>query len=106
MSSFYALHAHSSLSSLCDCSAAAAADKQRGAKDGVELAQTETGALISDRLTGCVDRAVAQGEEKRRNWGTSCLKTGGKRTREDGRINRAITVETEVIQSRGKEKGG
>lgn len=30
-----------------------------------KLAERETGALISDRLTGCVERAVVQEEEKR-----------------------------------------
>lgn len=54
-----------------------------------ELAQRETGALISDGLTGCVDGAVAQEEEEKRcNGGTSCLKTGAKqrsKTRETAR---------------------
>lgn len=44
-----------------------------------KLAQRETGALISDGLTGCVDRAVAQEEEeKKSNGGTSCLKSRAK----------------------------
>ncbi|KAM7371674.1 hypothetical protein PAMP_008890 [Pampus punctatissimus] len=44
-----------------------------------KLAQRETGALISDRLTGCVDKAVAQEEEKKRcNGRTSCLNTRSK----------------------------
>ena len=48
-------------------SAAAAADKQRGGEGRRELARRETGALISDGLTGCVDRAVSQEEEERCN---------------------------------------
>lgn len=71
-----------------------------------ELAQRETGALIRNRLTGCVERAAVQEEHKRRNGGTSWLKTTEKREREGGRINRAITEEREVIQSGEKEKAG
>lgn len=68
--------------------------------------QRETGALISDGLAGCTDRAEVQEELKRRDGGESCLKTGGKCVREGGGINRAITEGREVIQSREKEKAG
>lgn len=36
-----------------------------------ELTRRETGALIRNRLTGCVERAAVQEEHKRRNGGTS-----------------------------------
>ncbi|CAB1450759.1 unnamed protein product [Pleuronectes platessa] len=90
-------------------SATAAADKRRGcAKDG---AHRETSALISDGLTGCADRAVAQEEEEERcNGRTSCLKTRSKTretTREGGRTKRRETTEgREVIWSSEREKAG
>lgn len=48
--------------------------RTEGGEGRRELTQRETGVLISDGLTGCVDRALAQEEEKRCNEGTSCLK--------------------------------
>lgn len=78
-----------------------------------ELAQRETGALISDGLTGCVDRAVAQEEEKRCNGSTICLKTGAKQRSETHkkrgrgeRTEREITEGREVIRSRERERAG
>lgn len=54
--------------------------RTEGGEGRRKLAQRETGALISDGLTGCVDRAVVQEEEEKRcNGGTSCLKTNAKR---------------------------
>lgn len=64
-----------------------------------ELAQRETGALISDGLTGCVDGAVAQEEERRRDGRTSCLKNGAKhrsKTRESSREGGGKNIERSV----------
>lgn len=60
-----------------------------------KLAQRETGALISDGLTGCVDRAVAQEEEKKSNGGTSCLKSRAKQRSESVR---------DIERGRGRKK--
>lgn len=63
------------------------------------------GALISDELTGCMHRAVAQEEEKRCNGRTSCLKVRAKREGR-GRERREITEGREVIQSGEMERAG
>lgn len=55
--------------------------RTEGGEGRRELTQRETGVLISDGLTGCVDRALAQEEEKRCNEGTSCLKKNGTKQR-------------------------
>ncbi|KAK5856006.1 hypothetical protein PBY51_007633 [Eleginops maclovinus] len=52
-------------------SSSSSSRQTEGGEGRRELAQRETGALISDGLTGCVDRAVAQEEEERCNGRTS-----------------------------------
>lgn len=75
-----------------------------------ELAQRETGALISDGLTGCVDGAVAQ-EEERRCSGEDKLpekrsETRGT-TREGGgrNIERSLRGEKSFAAGTGEQAG-
>ncbi|KAI9539536.1 hypothetical protein NQZ68_005616 [Dissostichus eleginoides] len=76
------MHAHSSLSLHRGCVAQQQQQQtNRGGRRTLELARRETGALISDGLTGCVDRAVAQEEEERCNGRTSRRKNRSKKLR-------------------------
>ncbi|KAK5884698.1 hypothetical protein CesoFtcFv8_018494 [Champsocephalus esox] len=71
------MHAHSSLS-LHVWLSSSSSRQTEGGEGRRELARREKGALISDGLTGCVDRAVAQEEEERCNGRTSRRKNRSK----------------------------
>lgn len=77
--------------------------RTEGGEGRRELTQRETGVLISDGLTGCVDRAVAQEEEKKRcNGGTSCVKRKKKRKTEQNR--RVIHKRPQEREGRNRER--